>query len=241
MPPVTYPSTVAKGTEQPIYEAVREAVFDQRLAPGTRLTEARLAELFRVSRTIVRMALWRLAHDHIVQLQPNRGASIATPGVAETRQVFEARRLVECAAMALAAKRATAKSLDALRRLVRQEDAAFHAGDIRAWIRRSGEFHIGLVALVDNPVLLHFARELVTQSLLITALYMPAGQTTCATGEHMALLDALAAGDGRKAARLMHDHLEACEQRLNLERHGEQVTDLAAALGLRPRRAGAEQ
>ena len=74
-----YPLTPSGGTEQPIYDAVFEAVLDQRLAPGTRLTEARLTQIFGVSRTIVRKAIQRLAHDHILELRPNRGAIIAQP------------------------------------------------------------------------------------------------------------------------------------------------------------------
>ena len=127
----SYPATVHGGTEQPIYDAVFEAVLDQRLAPGTRLTEGSLTELFGVSRTIVRMALLRLAHDHIVQLKPNHGASVASPTPEETRAVFEARRMVECAALPAAIARALPKQLDNLRALVGQEDAAFHAGEVK--------------------------------------------------------------------------------------------------------------
>ncbi len=235
---LAYPFTVPSGAEQPIYDAVHDAVLDQRLAPGTKLTEARLADLFGVSRTIVRMALLRLAHDHIVQLSPNRGASVASPSMDETRQVFEARRIVESAAMPLIAERARVKALDDLRRLVRQEDSAFHSGDVRTWIRRSGEFHIGLMALAENAVVLHFGRELVIQSLLMTALYMPKGQTSCATGEHVAVIDALANGDGRKAARLMQGHLRACEQRLSLDAHATPAVELGDALGIVVRREG---
>ncbi len=231
------PFAVPSGAEQPICDAVRDAVLDQRVAPGTKLTEARLAGLFGVSRTIVRVALLRLAHDHIVQLAPNRGASIASPTVDETRQVFEARRVVESAAMPLAAARAPTKPLEDLRRLVRKEDSAFHSGDVRTWIRSSGEFHVGLVALAENAVLLHFARELVTRSLLMTALYMPKGQTSCATGEHLALIDALAGGDGRKAARLMQEHLRGCERRLCLDAHAAPAVDLGDALCVTARRS----
>lgn len=226
-----YRSIVPTGSEQPIYDAVLAAVHAQRLAPGTKLVEARLAELFGVSRTIVRMALLRLAHDHVVELQPNRGASIASPGVDETRMVFEARRLVECAAMPLVAKRASRRSLAGLRTLVRREDAAFQAGDIREWIRLSGEFHVRVVALSANAAVLRFASELVTRSLLMTALYMPSGQTSCAAGDHRALLEALASGDAAKAARMMHDHLTEREARLDLRGGEARPVELAVALG----------
>ena len=237
----SYPQTIQGGTEQPIYDAVFEAVLDQRLAPGTRLTEASLVELFGVSRTIVRMALLRLAHDHIVQLKPNHGASIASPTPDETRAVFEARRMLECAALPAAIARALPRQLDNLRTLVKQEDGAFHAGEVRSWIRLSGEFHRRLVALARNPVILHYANELVTQSLLMTALYMPRAQTACASDEHLQLIDAVAAKDERKAIRLLQAHLAACEARLALDQPGEPPADLAAALQLRPRRTSASR
>jgi len=233
----SYPATVHGGTEQPIYDAVFEAVLDQRLAPGTRLTEGSLTELFGVSRTIVRMALLRLAHDHIVQLKPNHGASVACPTPAETRAVFEARRMVECAALPAAIARALPKQLDNLRALVGQEDAAFHAGEVKSWIRLSGEFHRRLVALARNPVILHYTNELVTQSLLMTALYMPRGQTVCAADEHIALIDAVEARDDRRAVRLMQAHLDACAARLALDQHALPPADLADALRIRRRHA----
>src|SRR5690349_20971349 len=60
--------------EERIFRSVFEGVASQRLAPGTKLPEASLCELFGVSRALVRKVLQRLAHDHIVELRPNRGA-----------------------------------------------------------------------------------------------------------------------------------------------------------------------
>jgi DNA-binding GntR family transcriptional regulator len=185
------------------------------------------------------MALLRLAHDHIVTLRPNHGATIARPTPDETRAVFEARRMIECAALPAAIARAVPRQLDNMRTLVRQEDAAFHAGEVRSWIRLSGEFHRRLVALARNPVILHYTNELVTQSLLMSALYMPRGQTVCATDEHLRLIDAVAAKDERRAIRLMRAHLDACEARLALDQEADRPTDLADALRWRPRRASA--
>ena len=163
------------------YDAIYEAVMDQRLVPGTRLTEASLCEIFGVSRAVVRMALLRLAHDRIVTLTPNRGAAVARPSVQETRDVFELRRLVESAAMEAVAERALPRELEALRPLVKQEHAAFERGDVQHWIRLSRDFHLRLLALAKNAVLGEVGRDLVTRSLLMTALYMPPGQASCAS------------------------------------------------------------
>ena len=221
--------------DAPVYDAVSEAVMEQRLTPGTRLTEASLCEIFGVSRAVVRLALLRLSHDRIVTITPNRGAAIARPSVQETRDVFELRRLVEAAAMELVAARAQPRAVLALRGVTRQEHAAFARGDLRHWIRLSGEFHQRLLALSGNEVLAETGRDLVTRSLLMTALYMAPGGTACASHEHEALLEALARGDGRHAARLMRAHLLACEARLRLDAPEAAAPDLATALG-RPRR-----
>lgn len=213
-----------------IYDAIYGAVMGHRLQPGTRLTEASLCEIFGVSRAVVRLALLRLSHDRIVTLTHNRGATIARPTVRETREVFEVRRLVEAAAMELAAERALPSDLDALRELVRQEHAAFERGDLRQWIRLSGEFHLRLLSTAGNAVLSDVGRDLVTRSLLMTALYMPPGQPSCASHEHEELINALDAGEGKHAARLMGAHLRACEARLHLDAPEEAALDLAAAL-----------
>ena len=227
-------------SDAPVYDAIYEAVMEHRLAPGARLTEASLCEIFGVSRAAVRMALLRLSHDRIVSLTPNRGAAIARPSVRETREVFELRRLVESAAMELVAERARSRDIDALRAVTRQEHAAFERGDVREWIRLSGEFHQRLLALAGNAELAEAGRDLIARSLLMTALYMPRGQTACASHEHEELLDVLAAGEGRQAARLMRAHLMACEETLRLDAPEEEAPDLATALG-RARPAAAKR
>src|SRR3954453_8507065 len=223
-----------------IYDAVYEAVMEHRLVPGMRVTEATLCEILGVSRAVVPMALLRLSHDRIVTLTPNRGASIARPTVRETREVFEVRRMVESAAMELVAERALPPDFEALRRMVRDERAAFEQRDVRHWIRLSGEFHLRLLGAAKNETLSEAGRDLVTRSLLMTALYMPTGQTSCACNEHEELIEALAAGEGRRAARLMGAHLLACEARLHLDAPEETAPDLATALG-RPSAAKAKR
>lgn len=217
-----------------IYDAIYGAVMEHRLMPGTRLTEASLCDIFDVSRAVVRMALLRLSHDRIVTLTPNRGATVSRPTVRETREVFEMRRMIESAAMELAAERALPRDLGALRDLVREEHAAFERQDLRQWFRLSGEFHLRLLEAAKNSVLSEAGRDLVTRSLLMTALYMPPGQTSCASNEHEELIEALAAGEGKRAARLMGAHLLACEARLHLDAPEETAPDLASALGRPP-------
>src|SRR5437660_202922 len=80
-----------RAAEDRVFNAVLDAILDHRLAPGTKLGERELSELLGASRGAVRAALARLGHSLLVELRPNRGAVIANPTAAETRDLFEAR------------------------------------------------------------------------------------------------------------------------------------------------------
>jgi DNA-binding GntR family transcriptional regulator len=97
------------GRAETVYRDIHLAIVEHRLSPGTRLPEAHLAHVFGVSRTLVRQALQHLAHDHLVVLEPNRGARIAEPSIDEVRQLYEVRRLIECNMLAEGASRITGR------------------------------------------------------------------------------------------------------------------------------------
>ncbi len=211
----------ADDAEDRLYRAVFDGVMSQRLTPGTRLPEASLCALFGVKRALVRKVLQRLAHEHMVELRPNRGAVVATPTPEETRQIFEARRALEAALLSLAVQHAGRADLAALRRQLAAEHAALHASgpsDQPAWARLASSFHLQVAALGRNPVLLRYLHELVSRCSLIVALYEPPGNATCEHDEHAQIVDAIARRDAPAAVALMDQHLRALEDRIELDR-----------------------
>jgi DNA-binding GntR family transcriptional regulator len=216
-PKVRLPKKYAGPSDHAAYRAIADAIFDQRLPPGTKLTEDTLGEIFGVSRTIVRNALLRLAHEKIVDIRPNKGAVVASPSADEARHVFEARRVVEAAIVERAARRMSDAQIARLRRLTDEERGAFDRGDRRAWVRLSGAFHLELADIAGNGALTDFLRDLVSRTSLVVALYETPGKSACGPHEHGELLDAIAGDDGPRAVSLMTRHLQACEDRLNLD------------------------
>ena len=199
-----------------IHRAVVNAVMSHRLPPGTRLAEADFCELYQVSRTTVRKALQRLAHDHIIELRPNRGAVVASPTPKEARDIFAARRALEREIVPLVVRNATPASLRALRAALDAEEAARQAGDRAAWIRRGGEFHLLLAELAGNAVLQRFLGELVSRCSLIIALYEKPGAPLCGSGHHGDLLAFIEQGRADAAVDLIEHHLVEIEARLHL-------------------------
>src|SRR5262245_56588564 len=73
-------------TTQRIVDSITTAIVERRLMPGTKLAEQKIADIFAVSRTVVRQALNQLSRDKLVTLTPARGAYVAEPSVEEARQ-----------------------------------------------------------------------------------------------------------------------------------------------------------
>lgn len=203
--------------DERLYKAIFEGVMAQRLAPGTKLPEASLCELFNTTRSTVRRVLQRLAHDHIVQLRPNRGAIIAMPTPEETRQIFEARRELEASLVRLAAQRMTRADIVQLRAKLAQEHEAMHRFDQPAWARLASGFHLHIADLAGNALLRRYLVEIVSRCSLIVALHEPPGNAGCEHDEHEQIVECLARRDAEGAVALMVQHLQGVEHRIHLQ------------------------
>ena len=199
-----------------IHEEMSSAITDHRIPPGTALQEDALASAFGVSRTIIRKVLQRLSHERLVDLVPNKGASVAKPSAEEARQVFDARRVVERIIIERVAANAADDRIDELGQLVRAEKTAFEAGNKHERLKLSGDFHRLLALLAGNEVLGDFLNELISRTSLIIALYESPGAVPCSHGEHMEIVDALKRRDAKKAAQYMDHHLHHIETQIEL-------------------------
>lgn len=199
-----------------IYREIYDAIIDHRLPPGTALPEDTLASAFGVSRTVVRKAIIRLAHDRLVELRPNRGAAVARPTVKEARELFEARRMIEPSLITMTIGSIDDVQLQELRGSVDEERSAYTRGDRRMLIRLSGDFHRRLAEITGNEVLRDLLGELISRTSLVIALYELPGIWPCSLDEHLGLLELVARRDEDAAAALMREHLDHCEQQLDL-------------------------
>ncbi len=232
--------SVRKQTKSPdnraIYDRIWGAIVDRALPPGTHLKEEELCDIFGVGRTRIRNVFLQLAHDHLVDLVPNSGAHVAQPTVREARQVFEARRIIECHLVRELASEMTVDQRRLLEQHVTKEKRAEKSGNFSQRIRLSGEFHLLLARIVDNPVLGDFLRELVSRTSLIIAAYErrnsgpngAKGHPPC--DGHMALIEAVASGDAERACESMVRHLEGIEGQLDLEPSPDGAIDLRKVL-----------
>lgn len=209
--------------------------MDHRLLPGTRLGERELVQLLGASRSAVRNALARLGHELLVELRPNRGALVANPSVAETRDLFEGRRIVESAIVRSLADTLVPEGLARLRAFVDDEQRAYDRGDSKGGQRLSIRFHKVLSDLAGNSVLDRFMEHLICRTPLLVLAHRGTHVAYCGAHEHRSVVEALANRDAGAAARLMNEHLSHLENQLRLEEHPHAISLDQALLGLRAR------
>jgi len=194
------------------------------------LTEEEIAQVFGVSRTVVRAALQALTHDGVVVSERNRGAFVASPGPREACEVFEARALLEPRTAFSAAQRIAPAQAAALFAHLGAEQAAIACADMGRAVYLSGQFHILIASIAAQETIAAFIRSLVARSSLIVALYWRRRDALCERCAHRALAEALARGDGAEAEALMRSHLTDLMSGLDFAPRDRPAPDLARAL-----------
>lgn len=228
------PVEARKGSRvQSIYDALRRAILEQALRPGMKLPEDTIGEQFGASRTLVREALKRLAVEGLIELKPNRGASVAYPTLDEARDVFEVRRTLERLVVQSLAGHLSQAQIALLENHIQRENDA-RGRDGPESIRLAGEFHTLLSQMSGNTLLSRYVQEVCSRCSLILALYGRPHSSECAVNEHRQLVDALRLGDADKAMLLMDRHLEDVAARAALAPRGSgDIRDLLAPYAAR--------
>ncbi|GAA5140286.1 GntR family transcriptional regulator [Thalassotalea piscium] len=206
-----------KISDKEIYKEIFDAILSFRLHPGTKLTEDNLSKIFNVGRTTVRSALLRLSQDHIIEIQPNKGAFIATPTTKQAMNILEARKLIEVAIIKDVIKHATASDYDLLRRIVKAEQDNIDLEQIVEGIQLGGDFHLMLAKLSKNSTLERIVTTLIPQTSLVIVLYQTPDSPKCSYYQHFELIDVMQKGQVEKASKLMSQHIDGITNRLKLE------------------------
>ena len=207
-------------------DALTDDIEASGLGPGDRLpSERTLAERFGVSRPVVREALQRLQERGMIHVAPGSGAYLrevsaldwARPldaaglhRTATTRQLVEARTMLEERAAALAAERATEEDITNMRHAL----ASFAgASNVIERARFDIAFHSLLARASHNPVIemMFGAIAPLVFEVMLRSLDDPQ-VTTQGAPFHEKALEAIEEGNPEAAAIAMRDHVDVASQ-----------------------------
>lgn len=188
-------------------------IVEGRLRPGRHLVETQLCEELGVSRSPLREAIYRLAAEGLVELVPRKGAFVATITEKDMSDVFAVRSQLERLAARLSAQRATADDVENLVRLNDRCIAAVEARDGNEFFMANDAFHAEIARIASNDYLSQLQHAAAQRTYRALFLYLSStDHLDRSNRDHEALIEAIAAGHGGRADRLMADHLRSAER-----------------------------
>jgi DNA-binding GntR family transcriptional regulator len=199
-----------------IAQRVVESILAQKLKPGERLGEQDLADLFGVSRTLVREALMQLQALGFVEVRSRKGWYVVEPSIEQARDAFSARRAIESGLLRQAGQegRPLQSVVRRLRQHVRDEQAAIAAADPATRSFLLADFHVCLAECLGHRVLTDMLRDLTARTTLVAALYQSTHDARQSCADHAQIVAAIAAGKLDRAAELMLRHIGGVEDAL---------------------------
>ena len=191
-----------------VAHALRAAVVAGELAPGEVYSAPGLAARFGVSVTPVREALLDLAREGMVTAVRNKGYRVTALDESTLDDIHHVRELLEVPAVVSLVGRVTTADLTPLRAVAHEIEECARTGDVVSYVEADRRFHLALLRLAGNELLVEIVADLRTRTRLygLTRLADHGGLLDSAR-EHVRLLTALGRGDHDEVEALVRGHL----------------------------------
>lgn len=215
------PTIVPSRLQSRAYAELRRLVVSGEFPPGTFLSERQLAQQLEMSKTPVHVALERLEAEGFVTISAQQGIVVRGMSVEDIVDHYELREAIECWVVRKIAGKLGTEQQRQLQDNLKAQKAALKQNDLRRLMLLDEQMHFMLGSFMKNREItttMERLRDKIHQVILRVTdsdRSRPAESIT----EHEAIIAAVIAGEGEKAAGLMVAHLEAGKRRiLNPER-----------------------
>jgi DNA-binding GntR family transcriptional regulator len=199
-------------------DRLREAIVTGRFQPSERLVEADIARELGVGRSAVRTALARLEHEGLVEHERHRGARVRLVGAQEAVEILETRAVLEGLVARHAAVKATPGDAEALRTILEDMRRRLNDGDLLGASDQNAVLHGRILDISGHATAGRLIATLKSQMVRFQyrTILLP-GRSERSFGEHRAIVEAIAAGDGDAAELAMRTHLSHVAEALRSE------------------------
>ncbi len=190
------------------YVALKDMILRLELVPGEPVTEAQLSALLNISKSPIRSALIHLQRDGLVEITPYKETIVSELSVAQVRNIFEARVLIEPHVVTMVTPRLTAIDHQQIDEMLQRSEIALQTGDFPTFFAINTEFHGFFVQRHDNDF---FRNALQTVDLQMERVRMISATISNhprkQQAEHIAIFEAVRAGKAEAAGRAMRVHI----------------------------------
>ncbi|MDN5843749.1 MAG: GntR family transcriptional regulator [Alcaligenaceae bacterium] len=191
-----------------VVEYLRNFIVEGVLSPGTKLNERELCETLGISRTPLREAIKVLAAEGLVDIIPNRGATVTQLSELEVREMFEVMSGLEAFSGLLACERITAEELAEIEAMHYTMLACHAKGDLPGYYTKNHQIHDHINQASRNNTLreIYLSVNRRLEALRFRSNFS-ATKWDKAIQEHSKMIDALKARDGERLSQILRLHL----------------------------------
>lgn len=193
-----------------VQRALRSAILEGRIPPGTPLRQEALAAAFDVSRMPVREALRQLEAQALLEFTPHKGAVVAELSAQDQADTYLIRRALEPIALAMSIPHLTREDLDRAEDLIADMDREADHGRLGELNRR---FHLSLYARAGSPKLLRLVERQLTEHDRYLRFHLAMmGRERMSQVDHLAMVAAASAGDSETATAVLRRHIDVAAE-----------------------------
>lgn len=211
-----------------ITATLRDAIVRGDIAPGTKLSEPKLATEYSVSRGPLREAIRRLESINLVKHVPHEGVRVITLDLPEVIEIYHVREALEGKAAALAARNMSLDQISNLHHLLDLAEKHMRtSGGEYLQAEADIDFHYQIIQGSQNQVLV---RTLCEELYYLLRMYryqssLQPARSKQAFSEHQHLIYAIEQRDEDLAEMVMRRHIVRARQNIEkqIENQNEQM------------------
>jgi DNA-binding GntR family transcriptional regulator len=184
-----------------VAELLREAIIQQKIKPGERVTELEIASRYGLSRTPIREAFRQLESEGFLNIIPRKGAIVAELDAKDIKDFYEIKAVLEGYAARIAAERITDVEINQLERLSQKMKDHAAKMDVAGLTKDHNEFHNLILEICGNQKITTVVSNLVQQFLRFRFFVSSSSSLNKMHADHDRIIAAFKARDGEMAEK----------------------------------------
>jgi len=186
-----------------VAELLREAIIQQKIKPGERITELEIASRYGLSRTPIREAFRQLESEGFLKIIPRKGAIVAELNEKDIQDFYEIKAVLEGYAARIAATRITDAEITQLERLNRKMKEYAAKMDVAGLTKNHNEFHHFILEVCGNHKITTVVSNLVQQFMRFRFFVSSSSSLNKIHADHDKIIEAFKDHDGAMAEKYM--------------------------------------
>lgn len=203
-------------TADAVFEHLYDQIISLGILPGTKMSEAEVADQFGVSRQPVRDAFNRLGNMQLLLIQPQKATLVQKFSLSVIQSARFIRMGVELEIARAASQRWTSDWASRFDENLAAQGSAVQQNDTKAFHGLDEEFHGLLAELADQPAAFELVLEKKALVDRICVLSLKQGhEMQLLVDDHHRIIDAMSAGNAAKLDASLREHLSRIEKTID--------------------------